>query len=73
MTWPDFGIPSSPIAFLQFLNAVRDSGGLGVNVGPPIVHCSAGIGRSGTFCVVDCCLALVCFVMLNNYFNLSKC
>ncbi|XP_032598680.1 tyrosine-protein phosphatase non-receptor type 61F isoform X2 [Drosophila grimshawi] len=58
-TWPDFGIPSSPDAFLKFLQQVRDSGGLKEDVGPAVVHCSAGIGRSGTFCLVDCCLVLV--------------
>ncbi|KAM7357526.1 protein tyrosine phosphatase 61F isoform 2-T2 [Cochliomyia hominivorax] len=58
-TWPDFGIPSSPVAFLQFLKQVRDSGALDPDVGPAVVHCSAGIGRSGTFCLVDCCLVLV--------------
>jgi tyrosine-protein phosphatase non-receptor type 1 len=62
-TWPDFGIPSSPCAFLIFLKKVRDSGVLDPDVGPPVIHCSAGIGRSGTFCLVDCCLVLVswCF------------
>ncbi|KFB48783.1 hypothetical protein ZHAS_00016793 [Anopheles sinensis] len=59
MTWPDFGIPSSPVAFLQFLKEVRGSGTLDSDVGPPIIHCSAGIGRSGTFCLVDCCLVLI--------------
>lgn len=58
-TWPDFCIPSSPIAFLQFLKKVRDSGALESNVGPAVVHCSAGIGRSGTFCLVDSCLVMV--------------
>lgn len=58
-TWPDFGIPSSPVAFLQFLKEVRESGALDKDVGPPIIHCSAGIGRSGTFCLVDCCLVLI--------------
>ncbi|XP_055376870.1 tyrosine-protein phosphatase non-receptor type 61F isoform X2 [Condylostylus longicornis] len=58
-TWPDFGIPSSPVAFLQFLKKVRDSGALSPEVGPAVVHCSAGIGRSGTFCLVDCCLVLI--------------
>ena len=44
-TWPDFGVPESPSAFLHFLLAVRKSGALDPSVGPPIVHCSAGIGR----------------------------
>lgn len=61
-TWPDFGVPRSPIAFLRFLADVRESGVLDQNVGPAIVHCSAGIGRSGTFCLVDTCLILVSLV-----------
>jgi len=63
-TWPDFGVPESPTAFLNFLMVVRESGALGQNVGPPVVHCSAGIGRSGTFCLVDSCLVLVCISRL---------
>lgn len=58
-TWPDFGIPSSPNDFLRFLKMVRDSGAMAKSVGPVIVHCSAGIGRSGTFCLVDCCLTML--------------
>lgn len=58
-TWPDFGIPSSPNDFLRFLKMVRDSGAMDQSVGPVIVHCSAGIGRSGTFCLVDCCLTML--------------
>lgn len=57
--WPDFSVPQSPSAFLNFLFAVRQSGALDQNVGPPVVHCSAGIGRSGTFCLVDSCLVLI--------------
>uniref|UniRef100_A0A0A9W930 protein-tyrosine-phosphatase n=1 Tax=Lygus hesperus TaxID=30085 RepID=A0A0A9W930_LYGHE len=56
--WPDFGVPQSPAAFLRFLSAVRRSGTLEAE-GPAIVHCSAGIGRSGTFCLVDSCLVLM--------------
>lgn len=59
ITWPDFGVPSSPTAFLEFLRKVRADGVLEDSVGPAVVHCSAGIGRSGTFCLVDSCLVLV--------------
>lgn len=58
-TWPDFGVPSSPNAFLEFLRAVRASGSLDETAGPAVVHCSAGIGRSGTFCLVDSCLVMI--------------
>lgn len=53
MTWPDFGVPTSPATFLAFLFEVRKAGVLSPDVGPSLVHCSAGIGRSGTFVMVD--------------------
>ncbi|KAK9720122.1 Protein-tyrosine phosphatase [Popillia japonica] len=58
-TWPDFGVPGSPTVFLEFLKKVRAAGVLEEDVGPAVVHCSAGIGRSGTFCLVDSCLVLI--------------
>ncbi|XP_027873282.1 tyrosine-protein phosphatase non-receptor type 2a isoform X1 [Xiphophorus couchianus] len=58
-TWPDFGVPESPASFLNFLFKVRESGSLGPQHGPSVVHCSAGIGRSGTFALVDTCLVLM--------------
>ncbi|XP_048733745.1 tyrosine-protein phosphatase non-receptor type 1-like isoform X2 [Ostrea edulis] len=57
--WPDFGVPQSPLVFLNFLMTVRQSGALETDVGPAIVHCSAGIGRSGTFCLVDSSLVII--------------
>ncbi|BFZ19287.1 hypothetical protein BsWGS_22326 [Bradybaena similaris] len=59
ISWPDFGVPPSPHAFLHFLHCVRETGSLGADVPPAIIHCSAGIGRSGTFCLVDSCLVMV--------------
>lgn len=58
-TWPDFGVPESPASFLNFLFKVRESGSLNPEHGPAVIHCSAGIGRSGTFSLVDTCLVLV--------------
>lgn len=59
MNWPDFGVPASPATFLTFLDKVRESGALNKGEGPAIIHCSAGIGRSGTFCLVDSCLEMI--------------
>lgn len=58
-SWPDFGVPESPGSFLDFLFQVRQSGSLEPEHGPSVVHCSAGIGRSGTFALVDTCLVLM--------------
>ncbi|GCB62587.1 hypothetical protein scyTo_0004274 [Scyliorhinus torazame] len=50
-SWPDFGVPFAPIGMLKFLKKVK-----AVNPshsGPIVVHCSAGVGRTGTFIVID--------------------
>lgn len=57
-SWPDFGVPQSTIMFIEFLQKIRETGLLSKNV-PAVVHCSAGIGRSGTFVVVDSVLSMV--------------
>lgn len=50
-SWPDQHIPSDPASVLNFLYEVRNS--QTPNDGPMVVHCSAGIGRSGTLIVID--------------------
>jgi protein tyrosine phosphatase len=57
--WPDHYQPDSPTSFLRLLTAIRKSGGLDKMDEPTIVHCSAGIGRSGTFCLIDSVLSMV--------------
>lgn len=57
--WPDHDQPDSPTSFLRLLTAIRKSGGLDNIMEPTIVHCSAGIGRSGTFCLIDSILSMV--------------
>lgn len=58
VSWPDFGVPHCSKVFLEFLYRVRATGFLEKSA-PVIVHCSAGIGRSGTFVVVDSVLSMI--------------
>ncbi|XP_063234398.1 tyrosine-protein phosphatase non-receptor type 11-like isoform X7 [Bacillus rossius redtenbacheri] len=51
--WPDHGVPSDPGCVLNFLHDVNARQESIPGAGPVLVHCSAGIGRTGTFIVVD--------------------
>ncbi|XP_069692133.1 tyrosine-protein phosphatase non-receptor type 11 isoform X3 [Periplaneta americana] len=51
--WPDHGVPSDPGCVLNFLHDVNARQESVANAGPVLVHCSAGIGRTGTFIVID--------------------
>ncbi|XP_070189417.1 tyrosine-protein phosphatase 10D-like [Littorina saxatilis] len=55
--WPDFGVPKNHTSLIRFVRTVREK--LMKDGGPIITHCSAGVGRSGTFIVLDHCLRLV--------------
>lgn len=50
-TWPDFGVPSPPQTLVRFVRAFRER--VGPEQRPVVVHCSAGVGRSGTFIALD--------------------
>ncbi|KAI2798595.1 protein tyrosine phosphatase, non-receptor type 11, partial [Blomia tropicalis] len=51
--WPDHGVPSDPGCVLNFLHEVNCKQESLKESGPIVVHCSAGIGRTGTFIVID--------------------
>ncbi|XP_056883704.1 receptor-type tyrosine-protein phosphatase S isoform X31 [Takifugu flavidus] len=52
--WPDHGVPEHPTLFLAFLRRVKACNP--PDAGPMVVHCSAGVGRTGCFIVIDAML-----------------
>ena len=50
-TWPDFGVPNPPQTLARFVRAFREK--VRPDQRPIVVHCSAGVGRSGTFITLD--------------------
>ncbi|XP_073669547.1 receptor-type tyrosine-protein phosphatase S isoform X11 [Paramisgurnus dabryanus] len=52
--WPDHGVPEYPTPFLAFLRRVKTCNP--PDAGPIVAHCSAGVGRTGCFIVIDAML-----------------
>ncbi|XP_061456529.1 tyrosine-protein phosphatase non-receptor type 11-like isoform X2 [Rhineura floridana] len=52
-SWPDHGVPNEPGGVLGFLDQVNRAQRSFPDTGPIVVHCSAGIGRTGTIIVID--------------------
>ncbi|XP_077306814.1 receptor-type tyrosine-protein phosphatase F isoform X10 [Lithobates pipiens] len=57
MAWPDHGVPEYPTPILAFLRRVKACNP--ADAGPMVVHCSAGVGRTGCFIVIDAMLERV--------------
>ncbi|KAG0201213.1 hypothetical protein BGX28_005913 [Mortierella sp. GBA30] len=59
--WPDFGVPDTPLDVLKIVELAnkynRDPSATTTASGPMVVHCSAGCGRTGAFCVIDSVLS----------------
>uniref|UniRef100_A0A8C4V4W5 protein-tyrosine-phosphatase n=1 Tax=Falco tinnunculus TaxID=100819 RepID=A0A8C4V4W5_FALTI len=51
--WPDHGVPETTQSLILFVRTVRDYINRTPDTGPTIVHCSAGVGRTGTFIALD--------------------
>uniref|UniRef100_A0A8C7XJL3 protein-tyrosine-phosphatase n=1 Tax=Oryzias sinensis TaxID=183150 RepID=A0A8C7XJL3_9TELE len=55
VAWPDHGVPDDPSDFLQFVSSVRETR----DKEPLMVHCSAGIGRTGVLIIMETALTLM--------------
>ncbi|KAL4641461.1 receptor-type tyrosine-protein phosphatase beta-like [Arapaima gigas] len=51
--WPDHGVPETTQSLIQFVRTVRDYVNRSPGSGATVVHCSAGVGRTGTFIALD--------------------
>jgi len=68
VSWPDFDIPESPADLLSLIHQVNELNDVAATEaaesgrappGPTVVHCSAGVGRTGSYVVVDAVLDAV--------------
>lgn len=56
VAWPDHGVPDDPTDFLLFISSVRERRR---GEEPLMVHCSAGIGRTGVLITMETALTLL--------------
>ena len=57
LAWPDHGVPEDWVRFVEFTERVRVARqGM---VEPTIVHCSAGIGRTGVLILMETAMGLI--------------
>uniref|UniRef100_A0AAY4A4G2 protein-tyrosine-phosphatase n=1 Tax=Denticeps clupeoides TaxID=299321 RepID=A0AAY4A4G2_9TELE len=73
LSWPDHGVPQEPGGVLGFLSQVNSKQTEFPNAGPMIVHCSAGIGRTGTIIVIDMLIKTIEIKGLDSDIDIQKC
>jgi len=73
--WPDFGIPASTSTIRDlvcWMDLYRMKGTMAGLNGPVITHCSAGVGRTGTFLAVHICMEKMKFFNSLDQVNIPR-
>lgn len=70
--WPDHGVPDDPSSVLNILEDVNIKQNHIEGAGPIVVHCSAGIGRTGTFIVIDILIHILKEQGLNSEIDIKQ-
>ncbi|XP_067396735.1 receptor-type tyrosine-protein phosphatase eta [Emydura macquarii macquarii] len=52
-SWPDHGVPETTDLLINFRHLVQENMRQNPPESPTLVHCSAGVGRTGTFIAID--------------------
>ena len=68
-SWPDHGVPKFATSLISFIRRVQKAHSKESGV-PLLVHCSAGVGRTGTFILLDILLERL---RENNSLNVYEC
>ena len=77
--WPDHGVPANPQLFKDFIDAIRKDMKTSKNNEKTLIHCSAGVGRTGVVYIVLKLLSLgknyedtLSFRELNDEINIAR-
>uniref|UniRef100_A0AAY5EZF0 protein-tyrosine-phosphatase n=1 Tax=Electrophorus electricus TaxID=8005 RepID=A0AAY5EZF0_ELEEL len=73
LSWPDHGVPVEPGGVLSFLTEVNFRQQAFHDTGPMIIHCSAGIGRTGTIVVIDMLIETISSKGVDCDIDIQKC